>query len=213
MLGKSNHHLQKYIWDGDMLVPRRVGPLIQSRDIFSTAYQMSVFLKELDDESHQASGPQVLWPGPMFIQFSPRKASQVHKSPPTYRFFFHPPQSEWQQIQPLYTKRWTPARCVFFWPLDVSFFASDAFYHITCPTSQSSSSPKKSPFLLSVVWGMASGNPLTSFQGNIISAGESSVAGVKTPKLTIKIRSSTNPEIQQSDSEKWQGKLEMNRPW
>ena len=57
-----------------MLVPMRVGPLIQNRENCSTAYQMSVFLKELDDESHQDSGPQVVWPGPMFIQFSPREA-------------------------------------------------------------------------------------------------------------------------------------------
>ena len=57
-----------------MLVPMRVGPLIQNRENCSTAYQMSVFLKELDDESHQDSGPQVVWPSPMFIQFSPREA-------------------------------------------------------------------------------------------------------------------------------------------
>ena len=124
-----------------MLVPRR-------GYVSSTSYQMSVFLKELDDESHQDSGPQVVWPGPMFTQFSPRprEASQVQKSPPTYRFFS--PTAIGMAADPASVHQEVDAckMCIFFWPLDVSFFVSDAFHHITSPTSRSSSSPRNSPF-------------------------------------------------------------------
>ena len=69
----------------------------------------------------------------------------------------------------------------FFWPLDFSFFVSDAFHHITSPTSQSSSSPKKFPRFLGAdgFW-----EPVEKhrFQGNIISACESSLGGVKKPQ-------------------------------
>lgn len=78
-----------------------------------------------------------------FHQEKPHKSTSPHQ--PTV--FFHPPQSEWRQIQPLYTKRWTPARYVFFWPLDVSFLVSDSFHHITSPISRSSSSKEIPPFL------------------------------------------------------------------
>ena len=112
---------------------------------------------------------------------------QAPTNPP---FFFHPPQSEWRQIQPLYTKRWTPARYVFFWPLDVSFFVSDAFHHITCPISQSSSSPKKFSFF--GAYGFRKPVDIVSGKHHFslrIKPGRRA----KPRKLAMKIRSSTNP--------------------
>ena len=153
---KENHRLKSTFERG--YVSSQEGIVIQSWEIFSTSYQIA-FKSWIEKPSRFTTTGGVARSFYLYPVFTKRRSlTSVYKSPLNLqwnRIFYQPTfvscRNRWRHIQPLYTKRWTPARCVS-WPLDF-FFVSDVFHHITSPISPFLRGPINSRAFFVCFWG------------------------------------------------------------